>query len=259
MISNQRIPKVNVLGVGISTINLGMALEIINRWIKNQERKYICVTNAHGILECQRDKNLQMIFNDSGLTTPDGMSLVWILNFLGYRNVSRVYGPDLMEGVCQSSSENGNIRHFLYGGTEGVPEKLSKSLSKKYPNINFIGSYSPPFRPLTPDEDEEIIREINELSPDIIWVGLSTPKQEQWMSTHVNRLNAKVLIGVGAAFDFLSGTKKQAPKWIQRSGFEWLFRLLLEPKRLWRRYVKYPQFIILLISQLFGFKDFPMD
>jgi N-acetylglucosaminyldiphosphoundecaprenol N-acetyl-beta-D-mannosaminyltransferase len=187
------------------------------------------------------------------------MSVVWLLKMMGYRNVSRVYGPDLMESICQYSSNNRQFRHFLYGGAEGIPELLSEMLRIDNPNLNVVGTYSPPFRPLTAEEDRDIVAQINVAEPDIVWVGISTPKQERWMSNHVDAINAPVLIGVGAAFDFLSGNKNQAPKWIQQSGFEWLFRLLNEPKRLWRRYIEYPYFLILILSQLLRLKIYPME
>lgn len=251
--------RVNILGVGISPINIQQALEIIIDWVECNEKKYICITPAHGIMECQKDHELRKIFNGSGLTTPDGMSIVWILKLLGYSNVSRVYGPDLMEEICKYSSEKSRYRHFLYGGAQGIPEKLSERLQIDYPKLNIVGTYSPPFRILTPEEDEEIINRINDLAPNFVWVGISTPKQELWMASHIDRLNAPILIGVGAAFDFLSGTKNQAPKWIQHSGFEWLFRLINEPKRLWRRYILYPYFSILVISQLLGIESYSIE
>ena len=254
-----RVEKVNILGVGISAINLNQAKDIIIDWLEHRQKQYVCVTPAHGIMECQRNANLRRIFNCSGLTTPDGMSVVWLLKILGYRNVSRVYGPDLMESICEYKSDNRSFRHFLYGGAEGIPELLSESLRINFPALNVVGTYSPPFRPLTAEEGQEIVAQINATKPDIVWVGISTPKQERWMSDHIGLLNASVLIGVGAAFDFLSGTKKQAPKWIQRSGFEWLFRLVNEPHRLWRRYIEYPYFLILVLLQIFGFKSFPMN
>ena len=251
--------KVNILGVGINPITLNEALNIIVAWIDRQEENYICITPAHGIMDCQRDPELQDIFNGSGLTTPDGMSIVWILKILGYQKVTRVYGPDLMEAICRYSSDNNRFRHFFYGGADGVPEKLTKELQERFPYLDVVGTMSPPFRPLTNDEDEIIIKRINSVDPDIVWVGIGTPKQERWMANHIGKINAPVMIGVGAAFDFLSGTKRQAPKWIQRSGFEWLFRLASEPKRLWRRYIEYPKFVILVLIQLLGLKEYSMN
>jgi N-acetylglucosaminyldiphosphoundecaprenol N-acetyl-beta-D-mannosaminyltransferase len=148
----------------------------------------------------------------------------------------------------------------LYGGAEGVTEQLASNLLRRFPGVRIVGSYSPPFRSLTDDEDEQVVRMINETNPDIVWVGLSTPKQERWMAEHVDRLAAPVLIGVGAAFDFHSGRKKQAPRWMQRSGLEWLFRLVTEPRRLGRRYlVNNPLFILLVVQQTLGLKHYSND
>ncbi len=246
--------KVDILGVNVSAINMSMALEMIENWIKQREPHYICVTTVHGIMESQRNENLRRIHNQAGLVTPDGMPLVWLSRFYGFKHVERVYGPDLMLAVCERSVAMG-WKHFFYGGANGVPEQLSNKLQKRFPGLKVVGTYSPPFRPLTPEEDEEVIQMINNANPDIVWVGLSTPKQELWMAEHVGRLTAPVLIGVGAAFDFLSGRKPQAPRWIQRSGFEWLFRLLTEPRRLWKRYlINNPLFVFLVLLQIIGIR-----
>ncbi len=246
--------KVNILGVNVTAINMSMALEMIENWIKQREPHYICVTTVHGIMESQRNENLRRIHNQAGLVTPDGMPLVWLSRFYGFKHVERVYGPDLMLAVCERSVAMG-WKHFFYGGANGVPEQLSNKLQKRFPGLKVVGTYSPPFRPLTPEEDEEVIQMINNANPDIVWVGLSTPKQELWMAEHVGRLTAPVLIGVGAAFDFLSGRKPQAPRWIQRSGFEWLFRLLTEPRRLWKRYlINNPLFVFLVLLQIIGIR-----
>ena len=258
-VSNESMNKVNILGVGISPVNISQAVDTITKWVETKQKNYVCVTPAHGIMDCQQDGSLRRIFNGSGLTTPDGMSIVWILNLLGYRNVNRVYGPDLMQSVCKYSSDNEKYTHFLYGGLEGVPEKLARELTQVHPNLNIVGAYSPPFGPIPHDEDKKIVDRINVLSPDIIWIGISTPKQERWMASHIDLLNASVIIGVGAAFDFLSGTKHQAPRWMQRYGLEWLFRLFNEPKRLWRRYILYPYFLILVIAQFLGVKEYSLD
>jgi N-acetylglucosaminyldiphosphoundecaprenol N-acetyl-beta-D-mannosaminyltransferase len=242
-------PKFDILGVKISVINMCQALETINQWIVKNESNYVCVTPAHGVMECQRNPNLLDIFNSSGLTTPDGMAIVWLLKLNGFRNVSRVYGPDLMRAVCKHSSEKANYRHFLYGGAPGVVQQLSEKLSEQYPNLNIVGTYTPPFRELTKTEDTEIINKINLSDADIVWVGISTPKQEMWMASHLESLNSPVLIGVGAAFDFIAGTKREAPKWIQRFGMQWLFRLIMEPNRLWRRYAEYPYFVWLVVRE----------
>ncbi len=193
------------------------------------------------------------------MTTPDGMPLVWLSRLHGRRHVSRVYGPDLLIAVCQESIRAG-YRHFFYGGAEGVPEALAAALLRRFPGLVVAGTYSPPFRPLTPEEDEQIVAMIDRARPDIVWVGLGAPKQEYWMAEHVGRLEAPVMVGVGAAFDFHSGRKKQAPRWMQRSGLEWLFRLLTEPRRLWRRYlINNPLFLWLVALQLLGLRRYPLD
>ncbi len=250
--------RVNLLGVGISAVNMGLALKTVEEWIARHEHTYVCVTPAHALMECYRQPDLRVIFNRSGMTTPDGMSVVWLLRLYGRREVGRVYGPDLMHSVCRLSQEKG-WRHYLYGGEPGVPELLKSSLRDLYPGLKIAGTYSPPFRPLTEEEDRQVIQRINAADPDIIWVGISTPKQEYWMSQHLGRLNAPVMVGVGAAFDFLSGRKPQAPRWMQRSGLEWLFRLGSEPNRLWRRYIQYPLFAGLVLAQFLGLMKFPLD
>ncbi len=248
--------KVNILGIGVAPINMQEALQTISQWVLEREHHYVCVTSVNGIMESQKSPTLCSIHNNAGLVTPDGMPLVWLSRLSGYKQVSRVYGPDLMLAVCQDSLIHG-YRHFLYGGTEGVPELLAEQLQARFWGLQIVGIYSPPFRPLTPEEDEAIIKKINQSGADVVWVGLSTPKQEKWMAEHVSKLNAPVLIGVGAAFDFHAGVKKQAPKWMQKSGLEWLFRLLNEPRRLWRRYLIYnPQFVYLILLQLLGWRHY---
>ena len=171
----------------------------------------------------------------------------------------RVYGPDLMAQVC-SESVSAGCRHFLYGATPSTLTKLSARLTEQYQGIRIVGSYSPPFRPLTPDERSVIAQEINACAPDIVWVGLSTPKQELWMADFRERLDAPVLIGVGAAFDFHAGTVRQAPRWMQPLCLEWLFRLLVEPRRLWKRYlVNNPKFLVALSLQALGLRHYDME
>ncbi|HPH95729.1 MAG TPA: WecB/TagA/CpsF family glycosyltransferase [Anaerolineaceae bacterium] len=250
------INRTNVLGVGVSAINIPMALEVLDEWIDKHERHYVTVTGVHGVIESQHDEALRRIHNEAGMVTPDGMPLVWLSRRAGYHHVSRVYGPDLMLAVCEHSLKK-NYRHYLYGGNEGVPELLAQKLQERFPGLSFAGMVSPPFRKMTPEEDAALVAEINALKPDILWVGLSTPKQERWMAEHVSRLDVPVLIGVGAAFDFHAGLKKQAPRWMQRSGLEWLFRLMTEPKRLWKRYLyNNPQFIWLVMLQQLGLRRY---
>ncbi len=250
--------RVNVLGVGVSAITLPEAVRILEGWIADGTRRYVCVTGVHGVMESQHDPELRRIHNEAGLVTPDGMPLVWISHLSGHPEVDRVYGPDLMLAFCEASESRG-YRHFFYGGGEGVADRLASRLCERFPSLVVAGTLRPPFRPLQPDEDDEAVRCINEARPDVIWVGLSTPKQERWMSTHVGRLTAPVLIGVGAAFDFHAGLKRQAPHWIQRSGFEWLFRLGAEPRRLWRRYLaNNPRFVVLITMQMLGLRRYSL-
>jgi len=229
-----------------------MVLSMIDDWIERKEKHYICLCTVHGIMECQSDPELKKIFNRSGLTTPDGMPLVFLSRLSGKRWVDRVYGPDLLLALCHHSQSKG-YRHFFYGGEEGVAERLVQRLTNLFPKLEVCGTFTPPFRPLTEEEDQQVISAINLARPDIVWVGLSTPKQERWMAGHIDRLQAPVLIGIGAAFDFISQRKPQAPRWIQRSGLEWLFRLLNEPRRLAFRYLIYnPLFLLLLIKEKAG-------
>jgi N-acetylglucosaminyldiphosphoundecaprenol N-acetyl-beta-D-mannosaminyltransferase len=250
-------PRANVLGVGISAIDMSAAVATVRRWICSGEHHYVCVTGVHGVMECQRDDALRRIHNSSGLTTPDGMPLVWLSRLLGFGHVERVYGPDLMLALCEESQRSG-YRHFLYGGGEGVADLLEAKLRDRFPGLKVVGTYTPPFRALTQAEDAALVASINSSGADIVWIGLSTPKQERWMAEHLGRIEAPVMVGVGAAFDFHSGAKRQAPKWMQRSGLEWLFRFTQEPKRLWQRYlINNPQFLACVVLQLLGARAYP--
>lgn len=252
-------PRVNILGVGISALTMRRTLAVIDDWITRSERRYVCVATVHSVMEAQRDPALRDILNRSGLTTPDGMPLVWLSRWLGFPDVERVYGPDLLLALAEHGVDRG-YRHFFYGGAPGVAERLAARLRERFPGIRIAGTHTPPFRPLAPDEDVAIVEVINGLKPDIVWVGLGCPKQERWMAEHVGRLEAPVLIGVGAAFDFHAGFKRQAPRWMQRHGLEWLFRLAQEPGRLWRRYLVYnPWFVLLVMLQLTGMRRYALD
>jgi len=255
----QATERVNVLGIGISAITMSQALAIIEEWIVQRERHYVCVTGVHGVMESQRDENLRRIHNTAGLVTPDGMPLVWFSHLRGSRHVERVYGPDLMLALTERSIEKG-YRHFLYGGRVGVPERLAQNLTLWFPGLNIAGTYSPPFHTLTGEEELRTVQTINVSNADIVWVGLGTPKQEYWMKEHLGKVAAPVMIGVGAAFDFHSGLKKQAPRWIQRSGFEWLYRFMTEPRRLGKRYlVNNPLFLWLILLQTLGIKRYSLE
>jgi N-acetylglucosaminyldiphosphoundecaprenol N-acetyl-beta-D-mannosaminyltransferase len=248
-VAERSIPRVDVLGVHVSALTMDRTLEILDHWITTGLQRYVCVTGVHGVMESRRDETLRQIHNNAGLVTPDGMPLVWWSQLTGQRQTERVYGPDLLLSCCQRSLTSG-YRHFFYGGGDGVAERLVRRLTRRFPGLEVAGTYTPPFRPLTHAEDEDIVSRINDAAPDIVWVGLSTPKQEYWMAQHVGRLQAPALIGIGAAFDFHAGLKRQAPRWMQRSGLEWLFRLSTEPRRLWKRYlVNNPAFLWLAMQE----------
>lgn len=242
--------RFDILGVQVNAINLTDAVETVERWIYEGRRTYVCVTGVHGLMESRRDERVRDIHNRAGLVTPDGMPLVWLLRLLGKSRTERVYGPDLMRKLTAVSALHG-YRQFYYGGGKGVAEKLGRTLTTAYPGLTVAGVLCPPFRQLTRDEDDVVVDAINGARPDIVWVGLSTPNQERWMAEHLGRIDAPMMIGAGAAFDFVAGTKRQAPLWMQQNGLEWLFRLGSEPGRLWRRYAFIvPAFSVLAVGML---------
>ncbi|WP_406475387.1 WecB/TagA/CpsF family glycosyltransferase [Streptomyces sp. NBC_01615] len=223
--------------MSISAVDPHMAVDEITGWIETGKRDYVCVTGVHGVMESQRDPALRRAYNASGLAVPDGMPMVWAGHRAGAHWMRRVYGPDLMLSVLGRAAERG-WSSFLYGGAPGVPELLGEQLVARFPGLKIAGAYSPPFRPLTAHESDAVVATINASGADLVWVGIGAPKQELWMAEHRSRLDALVLIGVGAAFDFHAGLKPQAPGWMQQSGLEWAYRLAKEPRRLWRRYLR---------------------
>ncbi len=251
-------PRGNILGVGVHAIQMQDALDQIQAWIESRQPHYVCVTPAHAVMDCLADPALRKVYNNSGLNTPDGMAIVWLLRLHKNKHVQRVYGPDLLLAACQRLLKNG-YRHYFYGGSEDTLQKLVERLEKEFTGIQIAGRASPPFRSLSDKEIERQISDIRMAKPDIVWVGLGSPKQEIWMAEHLPELKVPVLVGVGAAFDFLSGTKPQAPRWMQRMGLEWLFRLATEPRRLWKRYRKYPKFVFLAILQLLGIRKYKLE
>jgi N-acetylglucosaminyldiphosphoundecaprenol N-acetyl-beta-D-mannosaminyltransferase len=248
--------RVNILGVGVSAINLGEAVRRAEELLRERRKGYICVTGVHGIMEAQRDPSFRKILNQALLCTPDGMPTVWIGRLRGYGGMARVYGPDFMHELCSHSVASG-YRHFLYGGRPGVVETLRSQLESQFPGIRIVGTYAPPFRPLTKAEEKELIANVAELQPDICWVGLSTPKQERFMTRMIERLDVRLMVGVGAAFDIHAGLLRDAPVWMKTCGLQWLHRLWMEPRRLGRRYlINNPSFLWNLALQLAGIKKF---
>ena len=255
----ERPARANVLGVGVSALNLDSAALAITRALERKAKGYVCVTGVHGVSEAQVDPDFRRILNSAFLNTPDGMPMVWMGRVQGFRNMGRVYGPDLMLRVCELSVAGG-FTHFFYGGGPGVAESLKARLEQRFPGLKVAGTYTPPFRPLTAEEENRLAQRVAELKPDIVWVGLSTPKQERFMAEHWQRLDATLFFGVGAAFDFHAGRVRQAPRWMQRCGLEWLFRLCCEPRRLWKRYLKNnPLFLLRALCQLSRVKAFPLE
>jgi len=251
--------RVNVLGVGLSVLNLRTALAAIADAIARRQKGYICVTGVHGVMEAQDDAAFKKILNGAFLCTPDGMPMVWAGRWRGHREMRRVYGPDLMLDVC-AWSETSGARHFFYGGADGVAGLLVQKLKARFPKLLVAGTFTPPFRSLTAAETLSLQAHIAAARPDILWVGLSTPKQEKFMAEFLPRLDVTLMVGVGAAFDFHSGRVRQAPRWMQRSGLEWFFRLCREPRRLaWRYLRNNPLFLWKCLGQFTGWKKYPLE
>jgi N-acetylglucosaminyldiphosphoundecaprenol N-acetyl-beta-D-mannosaminyltransferase len=241
--------------VAVSAVQIPQVVLQMQSWIRSRDRcHYIAVTGMHGITEAQHDPQFKLVLNSADLVVPDGMPLVWLGRLRGYPLRRRVYGPELMAAFCEASVPR-REKHFLYGGAPGVAEQLASTLRERFPGITIAGTLCPPFRSLSLDESEKVISQINQTKADVVWVGLSTPKQEFWMFEHRDRLVAPVLVGIGAAFDFHAGLKKQAPHWMRENGLEWLFRLVQEPRRLWRRYLVYgSEFVFLVALELLGIR-----
>ncbi len=248
--------KVCILGIGVDRTSYPSATQQILDWALRRESRYVCVANVHMVMEAYDDAAFRQVVNAADLVTPDGMPLVWIMRWQGLRQQERVYGPTLTLYVLEAASREGLPVGF-YGSTPETLEKLKTNLQARYPSLKIVYSYAPPFRSLTAEEDEEVVKAINDSGARILFVGLGCPKQERWMAAHKGRVQA-VMLGVGAAFDFLAGVKPQAPRWMQCAGLEWFFRLLTEPRRLWRRYLyNNPRFVLLVLLQLLGLRRYP--
>ncbi|MBL8013845.1 MAG: WecB/TagA/CpsF family glycosyltransferase [Candidatus Omnitrophica bacterium] len=228
--------SLDLLGVKVSDVNIPKAVAIIRQWISSRHKTYVCVAPVATLVDCQNDPDYRRIINSANMVTPDGMPVVWLGRASGSKTIDRTYGPDLMLAACQDGQQTGH-RHFFYGSNAETLDLLDTKLRMKFPAMNIVGKISPDFKPRAVKEDPKVINAINQVRPDILWVGLGSPKQDFWIDIHRPLLDVPVIVGVGAAFDFLSGVKPQAPVWIQRSGFEWLFRLCSEPRRLWKRYL----------------------
>lgn len=231
-----KVKTAELLGVKISALNYQQAIKMIEEWIKRDKRSYVCVSAVHLIMECYKDRQLMNGVNKAGIVTTDGMPLVWYLRHVSqFKRAKRVYGPDLTLKLCKRAAQKG-YRVFFLGGARGETEMLEKKLKENYPGLKVVGRIDTPVRPLPREENLKAIKKINNAGADIVFVGLGCPYQEKWMIENRSRLTAGVLIGVGAAFDFITGRARQAPKWMQERGLEWLFRLSQNPRRLMYRY-----------------------
>jgi N-acetylglucosaminyldiphosphoundecaprenol N-acetyl-beta-D-mannosaminyltransferase len=248
-------PNYNVLGVPVHCVQMSDVIAEMESWINCREQThYVAITGMHGVSESRKDPHFREILKSASLVVPDGMPLVWLARWHGHPISRRVCGSDLMEAFCKQTGSR--YRHFFYGGATGVADDLAENLRERY-SISVAGTYTPPFRPLTDEEEKEVIARVQEATPDILWIGLSTPKQERWMYDHRDKFLVPVMLGVGAAFDFNSGKLERAPAWMGDTGLEWLFRLLVEPKRLWKRYlVTIPSAIWSVSLEMFHLKKF---
>lgn len=241
-----------VVGVPLAVIDYDRTLERMDAMVAERRLGYVCACNVHTVMASQEDPELRAaLISPYALNVPDGQPLVWAINALGHSLTDRVYGPELMARACARAAATEH-RFYLYGGRDQEAlVRLAANLRRRFPGVNIVGGYAPPFRPLSDEERAAIIEEINDSEADVVWVGIGVPKQEKWMAQMRPHLKAPVLVGVGAAFDFHAGLVPQAPPLLQGAGLEWAYRLVQEPRRLWRRYLRYnPRFVAAFARQL---------
>jgi N-acetylglucosaminyldiphosphoundecaprenol N-acetyl-beta-D-mannosaminyltransferase len=238
----------SVLGVRINAVQIPDVVGCFEAWIRERRQsRFVAVCNVHMVMEAYRDRQFMEMINSSGLTVPDGKPLTWLGRHHGFNLKRRVYGPELFQDFFLITRARG-YRHFFYGGHPEVTANMVARLRQRFPEVEIAGHYSPPFRTLTEEEDRAVVERINQSRPDIVWVGLGCPKQEHWMYEHRESLRAPVMVGVGQAFNIVAGNLRQAPPWMREHGLEWLFRLLLEPRRLWRRYLVYNTIFVFYVA-----------
>ncbi len=256
---NEAVKSFNILGVKIHPVDMDASIAAFEKIIESEDEKvYTGAMGVAGIMEANRNERMRRILNRSYLNTADGMPLVWIGKLLGHKEIARVYGPDLMRDVCSYSADKG-WGHYLYGGGPGLAEKLEKRLKEKNPGIKISGRYTPPFRELNDEEAADLIEQVGKVKPDILWIGISTPRQLYFMEEFLPKLDVKIICAVGYAFDVNADVKKDAPDWMKKSGLQWLHRAITDP-RLWKRYLRdNPLFIWLVLLQWLRLKKFPID
>jgi N-acetylglucosaminyldiphosphoundecaprenol N-acetyl-beta-D-mannosaminyltransferase len=242
--------KARVLTTGISATSNDEVCRLLAEWGDAGTGEYVCVCNVHTVMEAKKNADFRRILNEAAIATPDGMPLVWTLRKLGFKGQERVYGPDLVLAFAKYSSGKKGLKSYFYGGEPDVARALADILTDRFPGFESAGAESPPFRKLTQEEDEAAVERINASGASVLWVGLGAPKQERWMAAHAGRIKP-AMVGVGAAFDFLTGRTPQAPRWIRNCGMEWFFRLCTDPRRMYRRYImNNPLFIVNIAKQL---------
>jgi N-acetylglucosaminyldiphosphoundecaprenol N-acetyl-beta-D-mannosaminyltransferase len=246
------ISRHTVLGIGISAVSMDQAAEQVCAWARTRARATVAVAAVHSVVDAQDDPVVKAAMDGADLCVPDGVPLVWLLRRAGFSHVTRVFGPDLMLAVCARLAAEG-ARMFYYGGAEGVADDLARAMEGRFPGLRTAGAWTPPFRPLSAEEEEDVARRIEAAAPDVLWVGLGSPRQEAWMAAFRPRLSVPVMLGVGAAFDYNTGRTTRAPRWMQRCALEWVYRIIQEPRRLWRRYARNnPLFVWWLLRERLG-------
>lgn len=250
-------PKATVLDVRIDAVDMEQAIDRIARELDSDRKGYVCLAGVHGVMEAHRSAELAAIFAGAALVAPDGMPTVWVGHHQGHKAMRRVAGPDLMLEVMQRPEFEGRT-HFLCGGKEGVARELQDSLRQRFPQVKIVGIFTPPFGPMSAAQELEFLQQVNALQPDVVWVGISTPKQERFMAQYLPLLETRLMFGVGAAFDFHTGRIADCAEWIKRCGLQWLDRLLQDPKHLWKRYMlNIPAFLYAIALQLTGIRTYP--
>lgn len=253
-----QIPAIQVLGIRVHMAEIPDVINVMDDWIQSDRQRfhYVVNTGMHGLMEGHRDPEFRNILDSADLFAPDGILVLLVARLRGFALRKRETGPELLWRFSETAAER-NYKYFFYGDVQETLKQVSEKILGAYPGVEIVGVHSPPFRPLTAEEDQQVINAINQAAPDVLWVGLGAPKQERWIFEHRDKLNVPVVIGIGASFKFLAGTVKRAPSWVRNGGFEWLWRFLQEPGRVWRRvFIDAPQFVGLAALEMTGLKKY---